>query len=102
MKSYKEYPRQGLGWSDVAAVILAGCTEEGVSAEVLHFNFDGEYKAYLVDQDAEIGAYYHLVCSFLYWMRVYDDEELIETFKADKINVYRAGDGGCIIQLINK
>lgn len=101
-KSYKEYSRQGLGWSDVAAVTLTGCDVEGIRAEVLYFNYDGEYQAYVVDEYAEIGDHYHLVHTFKYWMRVYDDEERVVDFHADEIKVYRAGDAGCIIQLIGQ
>ena len=95
-KYYKDYEVKLLGSSDIASLILAGA--DGVS--YLDFGSDGSYSAYVVDDNAIIGEHYKLIASFDYWLRVYDDEGLTATFKASKINVYRAGDFGCIIQLI--
>ena len=39
---------------------------------------------------------------FKAWLKIYDDEGLTEDYSADKIRVYRAGDFGCIIQLLKE
>lgn len=108
MKKYYEYKRECIGMSDIASLIMCGPeydeTEEykDVTAKMLHFGVDSTYYAYIVDEDAEIGAHYLKVASFRTWLNIYDDEELM--FKTcgwdDIINVYRAGDYGCIIQII--
>lgn len=103
LRSYKEYESISLGGSDIAALTFTGYTEEnGLVAKILDFGSDGSYKAYLVDEYAEIGSHYELELEFDSWVNVYDDTDLVETFKADYIKVYRAGDFGCIIQLIGK
>ena len=76
MKSYKEYEKKYIGMSDIANLILAGSSDNGLKLAVLHFGMDNDYYAYIVDADAEIGE-----------------------FNANKISVYRAGEMGCIIQL---
>ena len=63
---------------------------------------DGSYYAYLVDDNAEIGAHYELTHTCSGWLWIYDDER--RTFKtsgfAKEIRIYQAGAQGCIIQLI--
>ena len=54
----------------------------------------------LVDGKAEIPEYYSKVAEFDKWFRLYDDERRVMNVHADKINVYRAGEYGCIIQII--
>lgn len=103
LKSYKEYDSVSLGGSDIAVLTFTGYTEKnGLVAKVLNFGSDGSYNAYLVDENAEIGNHYELVLKFDSWVNVYDDMGVVEQFKADHIKVYRAGDFGCIIQLINE
>ena len=101
MKNYKEFEQQFIGDSDIATIILVGCrSEEGIKTEQLHFGKDGSYKAYIVDADAEIGSHYRKVATFNHWLKTYDDAGL--TYKVDgkEINIYRAGDFGCVIQVI--
>ena len=101
MKSYKEYDREFIGDSDIAALIF-------VKANILDFGCDGRYNAYVVDENAKIGDHYTLEMEFetssgfKAWLKVYDDEGLTADYSADKIRVYRAGDFGCIIQLIGE
>ena len=89
MKSYKEYEKKYIGMSDIANLILAGSSDNGLKLAVLHFGMDNDYYAYIVDADAEIKS----------WLRIYDDSFLTQEFNANKISVYRAGEMGCIIQL---
>ena len=100
MKGYKEYEKKYIGMSDIANLILAGFSDNGLRLTALHFGMDNDYYAYIVDSDAEIGEYYTKVAEFRSWLRIYDDSFLTQEFNSDKINVYRAGEMGCIIQLI--
>lgn len=108
MKSYKEYDREFIGDSDIAALIFVGTTKDGLKANILNFGSDGRYNAYIVDENAKIGDHYTLEMEFetssgfRAWLKIYDDVGLMADYKADKIRVYRAGDFGCIIQLIGK
>lgn len=54
MKSYKEYEKKYIGMSDIANLILAGSSDNGLKLAVLHFGMDNDYYAYIVDADAEI------------------------------------------------
>lgn len=98
MKNYKDYPKQFIGESDIASLTLRSPGR----LEFLNFGEDGDYRAYIVDENAKIGEHYELELEFSEWLTIYDDTELTFKARAEKINVYRAGDFGCIIQLINK
>lgn len=43
MKSYKEYDREFIGDSDIAALIFVGTTKDGLKANILNFGSDGRY-----------------------------------------------------------
>lgn len=98
----KECEKRFIGSSDIAALILVGCDENGLKTSTLDFCEDGSYMAYVVDEDAEIGAHYKKVANFKHWLKIYDDDELTYRINAQEINIYRAGDFGCIIQTIGK
>lgn len=105
MKSYKEFDKVFIGYSDIASLILAGCrTGEGLVTEVLDFGEDGRYTAYIVErsssEEVTIGDHYRKEFTFNSWIRIYDDEELTFHASADSINIYTAGNFGCIIELI--
>lgn len=103
MKNYKDFEKMYIGDSDIASLILAGFKENiGLSLKELHFSEDASYNAYVVDEECNIPEHYEFVESFDCWLKIYDDTELVCRFSAEKINVYRAGNFGCIIQLINK
>lgn len=99
MKSYKEYEVKHIGSSDVGGLVMFGGGVHG--ADFLKFGGDGSYKAYIVDDEAKIGDHYELVASYVSWFKLYDDEDLTIKLQADIIYIYRAGDFGCIIQLVN-
>ena len=96
MKHYKDYDKNYIGESDIARLILS--YPHGVSA--LNFGEDGIYCAYIVDGDAIIGDHYKKVLQAEHWLKIYDDMALIQEFKGNQINIYRAGGFGCIIQII--
>lgn len=97
MKSYKEYAPILLGSSDIASLTV----RSGEDVIGLKFGSDGYYKAYLVDAEAEIGGHYRKVLELKGWVWIYDDEERVFRARADEIIIYRAGEMGMIIQLIN-
>lgn len=103
MKNYKEFDKVFIGGSDIASLILVGCDENGaLVTQPLNFGQDDVYNAYIVDEKAEIGSHYKEVAKFSHWMKIYDDHELVHYFRAKEIKVYRAGEMGCIVQLIGK
>ena len=102
MKSYKEYEKVYIGSSDIASLtIVAPRDHDGSLAESLDFGIDSNYFAYIVDSNAQIGDHYKLVQSCKYWMKVFDDQELTLDLHAATINIYRAGDCGCIFQCLD-
>lgn len=103
MKSYKDFGKRNIGASDYSSLILVGYDAKiGVSTHVLHFGVDGNYHAYIVDDPgAKIGDHYRKEYECDRWLKVYDDERCTAKFKAEKIEVYRAAEMGCIIRLID-
>lgn len=119
MKSYKESEKRGIGESDIALLTLTGPIEGtvtyrmggkkyelpatgNVAPQNLLFGGDGDYSAYIVEGDAEIGDHYEQVAEYKVWMKIYDDHGISREFEADRIKVYRAGEYGCIIQLLGE
>ena len=93
MNTYKDFPHESLGFSDIASVLLRGCD----AVAELHFGGDGSYSAYVVTKETEIGEHYSPVFSCRTWLWVYDDDECMLRVSAPEITVYRAGDYGCVI-----
>lgn len=101
-KSYKDFEKEYIGSSDIASLILAGHSRWGLKLHDLHFGIDDSYQAYIVNGECEIGEHYRFEAEFYTWLNIYDDDELVKEFRADIIRVYRAGEHGCIIQLLNR
>lgn len=102
MKSYKNYGKRFIGVSDIASLSLVGLEESGrLKHAFLNFGMDGRYSAYIVDKDAEIGGHYKLRDTFYGWLKIYDDDELVVEYRGAEIKVYRAGEKGCIIQIMD-
>lgn len=100
MRSYKDYEKHSIGSSDIAALTFTGIKPLiGLAAEMIKFGSDGNYTAYFVDENAVIGPHYQKIATFSHWLKIYDDSELVRTLRHDGlINVFRAGEFGCIIQ----
>lgn len=98
MKSYKEFEKICIGDSDIASLILAGCDENGLKVEILHFGGDGNYSAYMVEGEALIGSHYEKVATFSHWLKIYDDGGLALSLYGKEFTIYKAGEYGCIIQ----
>lgn len=97
MKSYKTYEKKCIGSSDIGSLICRSWNSVGL----IEFGGDGEYSAYIVDDNAEIGDHYQKVVSATNWLDLYDDTSRTMRFRGAEINVYRAGGFGIIIQVIN-
>lgn len=100
MKTYKEYSKEYIGDSDIASLLLLGCHDNGAEPMMLIFGSDGSYHAYIIPENVEIGKHYNKVADFKHWLKIYDDRSLVMTIYAQQINIYRAGEFGCIIQII--
>lgn len=101
MKTYKDYSRMDIGTSDISTLVLVGCNSKGLKSKLLHFKENGDYQAYMIPKDVKVGAHYKRVASYNKWMKIYDDDSLALEIEAKEINVYRGGDFGCIIQIID-
>lgn len=98
MKTYKDFPKEYIGDSDIAQLIFAGTCE----AKYILFGEDGSYNAYMVnDKNASIGEHYQLEAEFDHWVRIFDDNTRVKEISADHIKVYRSGMFGCVIQYYN-
>lgn len=107
MKHYKACPRVFLGSSDIASLVMSGYNKSvGHLVKSLHFNIDSSYRGYLavdyLDSDLMIPDHYHLTASYDSWLVIYDDDGKTFDFHSDAchIDVYRAGDCGCLIHVV--
>ena len=105
MKTYKDFEKKYIGSSDIASLVMVGCREgEGVKTELLRFCEDGCYNAYIVFQtdkdEINIENHYKKVATFNHWLKIYDDDGKTFYKHAKEFNIYRAGQYGCIIQII--
>lgn len=99
-KMYKDFSKKFIGESDIAKLVMFGCTDEGAKPEVLCFGEDGDYSAYIVDDmSCEIPEHYEKVAEFSSWLKIYDDNGLTLDLNAKKIEVFRSGSFGCIIKI---
>lgn len=101
-KSYREFDKATIGESESATLLMCGPLQSGeASAVKLCFREDSLYSAYIVTGfDVDVGAHYSLVAVFKSWLRIYDDFGISFKAEADQIEVYRAGDFGCVIKLV--
>lgn len=100
--SYRDFDKMTIGESDSAELLMYGPSYSGeASATKLCFKEDSLYSAYIVTGfDVDVGAHYKLVAVFKSWLKIYDDFGISFEAEADQIEVYRAGDFGCVIKLI--
>lgn len=107
MKNYNlDYSREYIGASDISHLTFFGMDESDehnrYKRKVIYFAGDGEYFAYIADEECGIPEHYNKEAEFDNWLRIYDNDICTRNFHAKKINVYRAGGYGCIIQLIKE
>lgn len=100
--TYRDFRKHFIGKSHYAVLAMMGRRDEqGIVCEKLEFGLEGEYTAYVADFEVEIPEHYSKVAEFTGWLKIYDDEELVGFFSANKITVYRAGKMGCIITTLD-
>lgn len=107
MKTYKDFEKIPLGYSDIATLIVVGCCEwdkkrhSCLRIDEIHFGGDGFYEAYLVtDKDAKIGEHYEKVYECDSWLKIYDDDTRVfdSDYKYNRFEIYRAANYGMIIK----
>lgn len=100
-----------VGSSDIAMLTCMGMTDkEGLKPTddhikylLVHFGGDDDYRASIITDECEVlesvAQHYELQGTFKHWMKIYDDRECRLQLRANKIEVYRAGDYGMLIRL---
>lgn len=101
MKSYKEFGKMYIGASDKACLTVKNFDKKVilVAEEELHFGEDGEYSAYITYGDVCIGEHYKLMHKYSGDIVIADDERDVFAAVADSIEIYQAGEFGCVIHL---
>lgn len=96
MKSYKDFEKVYIGSSDIAALTV----RSSQNVYNLQFGADGCYDAYEVMGEASIGSRYTKEFSGAHWLKIYDDKGLVYYARHPNmlVDIYTAGDYGCIIQ----
>lgn len=100
MKNYKEFHKVWLGQSDIAALTVRSCG----NVCSLEFSEDGSYDAYECFGDVEIGNHYTKVFEGHKWLKIFDDNRLTYDkyfTEYEYVDIYRAGNFGCIIHWHN-
>ena len=97
MENYKKRVIK-LGYSDIASLTL----KSGLKVYNLNLGGDGDYKAYIINENCPIPAHYDLEWECCNWLWIYDDTQRVARFDADIIKIYTAGDYGVLIQLVNE
>lgn len=102
--TYKDFEKIYIGSSDIATLVLVGCGDDGVKVGQLNFGSDGSYYAYIVEcdnaEEIKIESHYTKVATFNHWLKIYDDDGKTFDGCGKEVNIYRAGQFGCIIQII--
>lgn len=118
MKTYKDYPKIDLGYSDIATLIAVGTMSWDELREKskndpacsclkigeVGYGGDNIYDAYLVtDKNVEIGAHYEKVFECESWLKIYDDDTCVfkSDYKYNHFEIYRAANYGTIIKCWN-
>ena len=98
-KTYKDYPKQYIGLSDIASLTLRFCNSK--SAKIIQFNEDNDYYAYVVTEKIKLPSHYSLIASGKNWLYIYDDSSRSFRISAPVIRVYRCGNYGVLIYAPN-
>ena len=91
-----------LGGSDIAQLLLTSCESEQGIAFALRMGGDGGYTAHIIEGGEKVRPHYKKVYTCRKWLWVYDDTGRTAQFRANIIKVYRAGDYGITIELVNE
>lgn len=96
MKTYKDFPRVFIGYSDRSDLVLRSYNE----VKFLGFDHEDNYYAYFVTEPIDIsklGPEFRHVMSCKSTLWVYDDESRTASFDAPEISVFITNDDICII-----
>lgn len=103
MTNYKGFEKRYIGGSDYARILVRTC-KYGNSYEI-QFGQDDEYDAYIVPENCEIGNHYEKVAEVNSgnWFDFFDDNEKKLSVRGnfENIEIYRAGQLGCIVRIMN-
>ena len=104
MKNYKEFEKMYIGASDRAYLTVKNLDENKnqVAEDKLYFGEDGEYSAYITYGDVSIGDHYKMMHKYSVEIVIADDERNMFVASADSIEIYQAGEFGCIIHMIGE
>lgn len=90
MKDYKDYEKIGIGSSDISALLLGGLDEKSeLISKYIEFRHDGDYSAYLVDEETRINESFKLLFISHHWLVIYDDIERARQIRGRQIKVYQ-------------
>jgi len=98
MKNYKDFSKICLGASDGAALSLISYSDD---KQYLFFGEDGTYKAYFVDKEIELPSHYKKVYEATDFVSILDDDNDKVVVYGSNIEIYRAGERGCLIYAPN-
>lgn len=98
MKTYKEFETVYIGGSDGACLLLRA---SGRKVQFLDFGEDNDYKAWFVNEVIELPHHYKKEFECDNWVKIYDDVECAVEINAEHIEIYRAGEMGCLIYAPN-
>jgi hypothetical protein len=98
-----EYKMEFIGQSDISALVMVGFrNDKGIVPEMLYFGCEGRYSAFICDGEVRIANHFKLVAEYNSWLNIYDDKTLVKSLIGGCIKVYRAGESGCIIQIMRE
>ncbi len=96
MKSYKKYPKQFIGSSD-DCFLYATTNQKNMK---IFFEQDGDYFAYIVDKDANIGQDFRYIGKSYEKLEIKDEFGNNFAFEAKVIKMYINDKNKLIIQLM--
>ena len=106
MKSYKDYPLEHFGGSEIASLVLVyfDNVDYEVQSSILHMGSDGNYRGRVVYNDVEIPNHYFKQKTVnVSWLKIYDDEGVYWSYKGDAtIEFYTAGERTLLINIKKK
>lgn len=103
MEKYKQNDIS-LGSSDYSTLIVVACTDviktcynhKSDFIHQMHMGGDGDYKAHVVTDIADVPSHYQEFLSTKSWLKIYDDTRLVYSGDGPH-TIYRAGDYGILI-----
>ena len=98
--TYKDFPKIYIGGSDSAALICRSKWGDIDLCGLLKFGEDGDYSAYLVTEKAAFGDHYKHQLTYYDYVDITGDDGYGVHIEAYVINIYTAGNFGCIIEAI--